>query len=45
MTSILKNIAKIFVPDYNNLDGQLWVQKVILKKYFKKNQHTPTTSL
>ena len=37
MTSILKNIAKIFVPDYNNLDGQLWVQKVILKKYFKKN--------
>tara|TARA_Y100000590_G_scaffold105376_1_gene119874 strand:- start:108 stop:221 length:114 start_codon:yes stop_codon:yes gene_type:complete len=37
MTLILKNIAKIFEPNYNNLDGTLWVQKVILKKYLKKN--------
>ena len=45
MTSILKNIAKIFEPDYNNLDGQLWVQKLILKKYLKKNQNFTATSL
>jgi hypothetical protein len=45
MTSILKNIAKIFEPDYNNLDGQLWVQKLILKKYLKENQDCIVTSL
>jgi len=37
MISILKNIVKIFEYNSNNLDGQLWVQKVILKKYLKKN--------
>ena len=36
MTLILKNIAKIFVPNYNSLDAKMWVQKVILKKYLKK---------
>ena len=40
MISILKNIVKIFERNFNNLDGQLWVQKVILKKYFKKNSKT-----
>jgi len=45
VASILKNIAKIFEPDYNNLDGQLWVQKLILKKYLKKNQNFIATSL
>ena len=38
MILILKNITKLFEPNYNNLDAQLWVQKVILKKYFKKNK-------
>ena len=36
MTLILKNIAKLFEPNYNNLDAKFWVQKVILKKYLKK---------
>ena len=36
MTLILKNITKLFEPNYNNLDAKLWVQKVILKKYLKK---------
>ncbi len=40
MTLILKNITKLFIPNYNNLDARLWVQKVILKKYLKKiNKH------
>ncbi len=41
MTLILKNITKLFIPNYNNLDARLWVQKVILKKIFKKkiNKH------
>ena len=37
MTLILKNITKLFGSDYNNLDAKLWVQKIILKKYLKKN--------
>jgi len=37
MTLILENISKFFEPKYKNLDAQLWVQKVILKKYLKKN--------
>ena len=37
MTLILKKIAKIFESDYDNLDTKLWVQRVILKKYLKKN--------
>mgnify|MGYP004290078639 FL=1 len=36
MTLILKNITKLFEPNYNNLDAKFWVQKVILKKYLKK---------
>jgi len=36
MTLILKNLAKLFEPNCNNLDAKLWVQKVILKKYLKK---------
>ena len=37
MSLILKNTTKLFVPNYNNLDAKFWVQKVILKKYLKKN--------
>jgi len=37
MTLILKNITKLFGSDYNNLDAKFWVQKIILKKYLKKN--------
>jgi hypothetical protein len=37
MRLILKNITKAFVPNYNNLDGKFWLQKLILKKYFRKN--------
>jgi len=45
MTLILKNIAKKFEPNYYNLDAQLWVQKVILKKYLKKNHNYSVTAL
>ena len=38
MILILKNITKLFIPHSNNLDGKLWMQKVILKKYLRKNQ-------
>jgi len=38
MTLILKNLTKLFGPNYNNLDTRFWVQKVILKKYLKKNK-------
>ncbi|MDP7465887.1 MAG: hypothetical protein QF795_06210, partial [Candidatus Marinimicrobia bacterium] len=37
MTLILKKITKLFEPSYNNLDAKLWVQKIVLKKYLKKN--------
>jgi len=37
MTLIMRNIEKLFHPKYKNLDAQIWVQKVILKKYFKIN--------
>jgi hypothetical protein len=37
MILILKNISKLFVPNSNNLDAKLWVQKVILKKYLKNS--------
>ena len=33
----LKNMAKLFQPNYNNLDAKVWVQKLVLKKYLKKN--------
>tara|TARA_B100000579_G_C22416418_1_gene658757 strand:- start:443 stop:556 length:114 start_codon:yes stop_codon:yes gene_type:complete len=37
MTLIMRNIEKLFYPKYKNLDAQIWVQKVILKKYIKSN--------
>jgi len=37
MTLILENLGKLFDHSYRNLDGKSWVQKVILKKYLKKN--------
>jgi len=37
MTLILENLGKLFEPRYKNLDGKFWVQKLILKKSFKKN--------
>jgi len=37
MTLILENLGKLFDYRYKSLDGKFWVQKVILKKYFKKN--------
>jgi len=36
MTLILENLGKLFEPRYKNLDGKIWIQKLILKKYFKK---------
>ena len=36
MTLILKNLEKLLEPKHNNLDAKFWVQKLILKKYFKK---------
>jgi len=37
MTLIIRKIEKLFKPKYKNLDAQIWVQKVILKKYFRNN--------
>ena len=37
MKAIVKNIVKLFEPNYYDLDAKLWVQKLVLKKYFKKN--------
>jgi len=37
MMLILKNFGKLFNSRSKNLDGKFWVQKLILKKYFKKN--------
>jgi len=31
----IRNIKKLFEPKYKNLDAQVWIQKAILKKYFK----------
>ena len=36
MTLILKNLEKLLEPKHGNLDAKFWVQKLILKKYFKK---------
>jgi hypothetical protein len=36
MTLILKNLEKLIEPKHNNLDAKFWVQKLVLKKYFKK---------
>ena len=37
MTLILQNIAKLFESKSKNLDSRLWIQKLVLKKYLKKN--------
>ena len=37
MTLIFKNISKLFQPNYDGIDAKDWVQKLILKKYLKKN--------
>jgi len=37
MKLILENLGKLFEPKYKNLDAKFWVQKVILKKYLKRN--------
>tara|TARA_B100001123_G_scaffold304943_1_gene340633 strand:- start:77 stop:190 length:114 start_codon:yes stop_codon:yes gene_type:complete len=37
MTLILESLGKLFEPKYKNLDGKIWLQKAILKKYFRKN--------
>jgi len=37
MTLILQNIGKIFESRHKSLDAKFWIQKLILKKYFKKN--------
>jgi len=37
MTLILENLGKLFEPKYKNLDGKLWIQRIILKKYQKNN--------
>jgi len=37
MTLIIRNIEKLFSSRHKNLDAQLWVQKIILKKYIKNN--------
>tara|TARA_B100000427_G_scaffold29411_1_gene21540 strand:- start:182 stop:295 length:114 start_codon:yes stop_codon:yes gene_type:complete len=37
MTLILENLGKLFTPKYKSLDGKFWVQKVILKKYLRRN--------
>jgi len=37
MALILENLGKLLHSRYKNLDGKFWIQKVILKKYFKKN--------
>jgi hypothetical protein len=36
MTSIIKNIEKLFQRKYKSLDAKLWVQKLILKKFLMK---------
>jgi len=35
MSLIIRNIEKLFEPKYKNLDSNIWIQKIILKKYFK----------
>ena len=42
MTLILENLGKLFDPKYKKLDGKLWVQKVLLQKYFIKKLKTTT---
>ena len=37
MSLIIEKIEKLFIPNQENFDTKLWIQKVILKKYLKKN--------
>ena len=43
MTLIIKNLEKLFDPKRNNLDAKFWIQKLVLKKYFKKNYKLRST--
>ena len=46
MTLILKNLEKLLEPKHSNLDAKFWVQKLLLKKYFKKiNNYALYTSI
>ena len=46
MTLILKNSEKLLEPKHSNLDAKFWVQKLVLKKYFKKiNNHVLYTNI
>ncbi len=36
MALIIKNLEKLLDPKHNNLDAKFWIQKLVLKKYFKK---------
>jgi hypothetical protein len=37
MKLIIRNIGRFFHPNYKNLDGKFWVQKIILKKYIERD--------
>jgi len=37
MSLIIEKIEKLFTPKQESLDTKIWIQKVILKKYLKKN--------
>ena len=37
MSLIIEKIEKLFIPKQGSLDTKVWIQKVILKKYLKKN--------
>ncbi len=43
MALIIKNLEKLLDPKHNNLDAKFWVQKLVLKKYFKKNYKLRST--
>ena len=42
MMLILEKLGKLLEPRYKKLDGKLWVQKVLLQKYFIKKLNTTT---
>ncbi len=39
MTLILENLGKIFEPKYKSLDARIWVQRILLRKYFAKTNY------
>ena len=43
MTLIINSLEKLLDPKHNNLDAKFWVQKLVLKKYFKKNYKLRST--